>query len=95
VAALACSNATRWRLRPGADSVEDMSDTYTAELIGPDGTETIELDFIEGLPQKSFVRAAPGEEDADPEEIVWELVPSTDESTFRYQSAGSPGADYS
>ena len=71
-----------------------MSDTYTAELVGPDGSETVELNFIEGLPQKSFVRATPGEEDGDDEEMVWELVPGTD-GVFRYQQAGVPGADYS
>jgi hypothetical protein len=71
-----------------------MSDTYSAELLGPDGGETVELTFIDGLPQKSFVRETPGEEDGDAEEIVWELVPGTDD-VFRYQQAGVPGADYS
>lgn len=72
-----------------------MSETYSATLIGEDGVETVELEYIGGLPQKSFVREAPGEEDGDTEEIVWELIDETDSGEgFRYQSAGRPGADY-
>jgi hypothetical protein len=69
-----------------------MSDTYTAVLIGRGSRETIELEFIEGLPQKSFVRATPGEEDGDEEVVVWELV--LDAEGYEYQAAGIPGADY-
>jgi len=71
-----------------------MADTYTAELVGPDGTETIELEFIGGLPQKSFVRAAPGFEDDSTEDIVWELDESA-QGIFRYEQAGRPERDYS
>ncbi|WP_411698726.1 hypothetical protein [Conyzicola sp.] len=75
-----------------------MSDsTYTAQLVGSDGTESIELEFIGGLPQKSFVRPVSG--DNEGEEMLWELVDggaSTDSSTeFEYRQAGWPGADYS
>lgn len=74
-----------------------MSDTYTAHLIGSDEGDTVELEFIDGLPQKSFVRESAGEEDGDTEETVWELIDQggSSEGPFRYQSAGSPGADYS
>ncbi len=66
----------------------NSSDNYTASLIGSNGTESIELEFINGLPQKSFVRPGDGGE-----EIVWELVPDAD--GFEYREAGIPGADYS
>jgi len=74
-----------------------MSDTYTANLIGSDATHSIELDYINGLPQKSFVRPVDGESDGDEEEVVWELVPDADgdEGVFEYRIAGIPGADYS
>ena len=70
-----------------------MSDsTYTARLVGSDGTETIELELISGLPQKSFVRPVTG--DNEGEEVLWELVDDgTDE--HEYRQAGWPGADYS
>jgi len=67
--------------------------TYTARLVqGEDDgekAETVELEFIEGMPQKSFVRAMgePGVEQ------VWELISGSDE--FEYRRAGVPGADYS
>jgi hypothetical protein len=68
-------------------------DTYTANLIGSNGTETVELEFINGLPQKSFVRPVEGETPNGNEEVVWELVPDAD--GFEYREAGIPGADYS
>ncbi|HEY4266970.1 MAG TPA: hypothetical protein VGM94_02150 [Galbitalea sp.] len=71
-----------------------MADFYNAELVGPDGTETIELEFIAGLPQKSIVRAAPGFEDDSTEDIVWELDEGAKE-IFRYEQAGRPERDYS
>jgi hypothetical protein len=71
-----------------------MSDTYTAELVGPDGTESIELTFIDGLPQKSFTRPGPGETGEDAGDEVWELDPSS-EGVFRYELAGNSAADYS
>ncbi|GAB3606704.1 hypothetical protein GCM10027413_21130 [Conyzicola nivalis] len=75
-----------------------MSDsTYTAQLVGSDGTESIELEFIGGLPQKSFVRPVSG--DNEGEEMLWELVDggegSENASEFEYRQAGWPGADYS
>jgi hypothetical protein len=69
-------------------------DTYKAELVGPDGTEPVELEYIDGLPRKSFVQAAPGSEGDESQDIVWELDDSSAEP-FRYQPAGKPGADYS
>jgi hypothetical protein len=69
-------------------------ETYTAELVGPDGTETVELEFIDGLPRKSFARATPGFEDDTSKDVVWELDEGADE-VFRYEPAGQPGADYS
>lgn len=65
--------------------------TYTADLIGSDGTETVELEFINGQPQKSFVRPSGGEDAA---EVVWELVTGTEDDGFEYREAGIPSADY-
>jgi hypothetical protein len=73
----------------------DDTDTYTAELVSPDGTtERVELEFIEGLPRKSFARATPGAEDDSSQDVVWELDEGADE-VFRYEPAGEPGEDYS
>ena len=69
-----------------------MRDTYTAQLIGSDHTDTVELEFINGRPQKSFVRPTDGEENGADEEVVWELV---DDESYEYREAGIPGADYS
>ena len=74
-----------------------MSDsTYTAQLVGSDGTESIELEFIGGLPQKSFVRPVSG--DNEGEDVLWELVDdpaANGEGDLEYRQAGWPGADYS
>jgi len=74
-----------------------MSDsTYTAQLVGSDGTESIELELIGGLPQKSFVRPVSG--DNEGEDVLWELVDGDSSDTageFEYRQAGWPGADYS
>jgi hypothetical protein len=64
----------------------DPIETYSAELAGPDGSETIELEFINGLPQKSFVRAKPGAEDDSSQDVTWELDEGADE-VFRYEPA--------
>jgi hypothetical protein len=65
--------------------------TYTAHLIGSAGTETLELELIGGLPQKSFVRPIGGGE-----EVVWELVDGDGPTEpYEYREAGVPGADYS
>ena len=60
--------------------------TYTAELAGPNGSETVELEFINGLPQKSFVRANPEAENDSTQDITWELDEGADE-VFRYEQA--------
>ena len=65
-----------------------MTDTYTARLTGDGVDETLELEMIAGMPQKSFVHGAEGGEDQ-----VWELVPDSDD--YEYRKAGIPGADYS
>jgi hypothetical protein len=71
------------------------AETYTATLVGADSTETVELELIGGLPQKSFVRPA-GDDGIDgADDQVWELDADTDGDTFVYRSAGAPGADYS
>jgi hypothetical protein len=70
-----------------------MSDTYTATLIGSESTESVELEFIDGLPQKSFVRPS---SDEHAEEVVWELIDGSEGADgFEYREVGSPGADYS
>jgi len=67
--------------------------TYTARLIDDDNAdknaETIELAFINGLPQKAIVRPM----DELGLDQVWELVSDSDD--FEYRRAGVPGADYS
>ena len=63
--------------------------TYTAQLVGPDGTEEAEVELINGEPVKSFTRATSLNE----EEIVWEL--DADSDGYVYRPAGIPGADYS
>jgi len=68
--------------------------TYKAELVGPDGSESVELEYIDGLPQKSFVRATPGAEEDTSQDVVWELDEGADD-VLRYRQAGQPGADYS
>jgi hypothetical protein len=63
--------------------------TYTAQLVGPEGTEETEVELINGEPVKSFVRATSLSE----EEVVWEL--DADADGYVYRPAGIPGADYS
>ena len=76
------------------NSKNQSADTYTATLAGTDGSETVELDFINGEPQKSFVRPTAGEGvDDNSEELVWELDRKAE--GFVYRQAGIPGADYS
>jgi hypothetical protein len=68
--------------------------TYTARLVGDSGTETVELELIGGLPQKSVLRSGGG--DYEGESLVWELVPDSEsDGGFDYREAGRPGADYS
>jgi len=72
--------------------MSDGDKTYTADLIGSTGTESVELEFINGLPQKSFVRAAGSGESEGEDDMVWELVDGAD--GYEYREAGRPGADY-
>jgi len=65
--------------------------TYTARLVGSTGTETLELDLIDGLPRKSIIREGAGER--EDEDVVWELVSDSDD--YEYREAGRPAADYS
>ena len=65
--------------------------TYTARLVGSTGTETLELELIDGLPRKSIIREGAGER--EDEDVVWELV--TDSDDYEYREAGRPAADYS
>jgi hypothetical protein len=69
--------------------------TYTATLVGAGASETVELTFINGSPQKSFVRPTEGETGAESEEVVWELDADAEGEGFVYRAAGLPGADYS
>ena len=66
-----------------------MSETYTATLLDGNTRETLELEMISGLPQKSFVRAT---DSGSGGEMVWELVAGTE---YEYRPVGIPGADYS
>lgn len=77
------------------DSAANQSaETYTATLVGAEGSETVELTFINGQPQKSLVRPTAGEGvDDTSEEVVWELDRTAE--GFVYRQAGIPGADYS
>jgi hypothetical protein len=68
---------------------DSSESTYTARLVSSDGEETVELDLIDGGPQKSFVRAS-GENE---EEKVWELDPDAEGHVYR--QGGIPSADYS
>lgn len=63
--------------------------TYPAQLVGHDNTESVELEYIDGLPQKSFARPV-GDTG---KEVVWELDPDADD--FVYREGGIPSADYS
>jgi len=67
--------------------------TYTARLVGSTGTETLELELIDGLPRKSIIREGAGEREGGSEDVVWELV--TDSDDYEYREAGRPAADYS
>ena len=82
--------------------MSENDNTYQATLISDDGTETVELELIGGLPQKSFVRpvgdsAVADDAESDVDEVVWELVPGDDPETdgYQYRPGGIPGADYS
>ncbi len=54
---------------------------YTAILDSGSTTESIQLEYIEGLPQKSLVRTA--DVDGEAVDVVWELDPDAVEPTYR------------
>ena len=54
---------------------------YTAILDSGSNTESIQLEYIEGLPQKSFVREA--DIDGEAADVLWELDPDAAEPTYR------------
>lgn len=70
-----------------------MKETYLADLIGSSATETVELEFINGKPQRSFVRPINGDGDSDDgREVVWELI--EDAQGYQYREVGVPAEDY-
>lgn len=68
-----------------------MADTYTATLLGPDSADSVELELIQGEPQRSFTRTV----DVNGVQVdeVWELDPDAGEPTYR--PGGFEGRDYS
>lgn len=74
-----------------------MKETYLADLIGSSATETVELEFINGKPQKSFVRPIDadgddGDDGDDSREVVWELIEGAE--GYQYREVGVPSEDY-
>jgi hypothetical protein len=55
--------------------------TYTATLARGDSTETVELELIQGEPQRSITRTV--DVDGSSVDEVWELDPSAPEYTYR------------
>ena len=55
--------------------------TYTATLARGDSTETVELELIQGEPQRSFTRTV--DVDGTPVEEAWELDPDAPDYTYR------------
>ncbi len=55
--------------------------TYTATLARGDSTETVELELIQGEPQRSFTRTV--DVDGTPVDEVWELDPDAPDYTYR------------
>ncbi len=53
---------------------------YTATLVGAE-EKTVELDLIQGLPQKSFTRKTTV--DGDEVELTWELDTTAPDYTYR------------
>ncbi|HEY8589307.1 MAG TPA: hypothetical protein VIL55_07135 [Naasia sp.] len=58
-----------------------MADTYTATLQGPDSTDSVELELIQGAPQRTFTRTV--EVNGAQVDEVWELDPDEAEPTYR------------
>ncbi|BDZ47626.1 hypothetical protein [Naasia aerilata] len=65
--------------------------TYQATLDGGDSTETVELELIQGEPQRTITRSV--EIDGETVEELWELDLSSPEYTYRRE--GYEGRDYS
>ncbi|GAA0999714.1 hypothetical protein [Subtercola frigoramans] len=65
------------------------AETYTAHLVDDAGTQTREIEAIDGLPQKSFV--LPTEIDGTVIDVVWELDPTSDDNTYRRLSGDGYG----
>lgn len=65
--------------------------TYQATLDGGESSETIELDLIQGEPQRTITRSV--EIDGESVEELWELDP--DSPDYTYRRAGYEGRDYS
>ncbi|MEF2977233.1 hypothetical protein [Subtercola sp. YIM 133946] len=63
--------------------------TYTAQLVNNDGTQTHELETIAGLPQKSFI--LPTERNGTTVDVVWELDPDSEDNTYRPTSGDGYG----
>ncbi|MCU1571316.1 MAG: hypothetical protein JWR33_2057 [Naasia sp.] len=64
---------------------------YTATLDGGEGTETLELELIQGQPQKTITRST--EVDGEQVEEIWQLDP--DAPDYTYRPGGYEGRDYS
>lgn len=56
-------------------------DTYTATLEGPDSSETLELELIQGEPQRTIARTV--EVNGESIDELWELDPSAEDFTYR------------
>ncbi len=65
--------------------------TYTATLARGDSTETIELELIQGEPQRSFTRTVDVE--GTPVDEVWEL--DLDGPDYTYRPGGYEDRAYS
>lgn len=65
--------------------------TYTATLADGERTDTVELELIQGEPQRTFTRSV----DVDGEQVdeLWEL--DLDAPEYTYRPGGYEGRDYS
>ncbi|WP_423921834.1 hypothetical protein ACPEEZ_01550 [Frigoribacterium sp. 2-23] len=65
--------------------------TYTASFVASNGTKTEQLEYIDGLPQKSLVRP-----DSKGDDLNWELDESSSVGdAYVYRSLGVAEHDYS
>ncbi|QWT25134.1 hypothetical protein KPL76_07270 [Subtercola sp. PAMC28395] len=65
------------------------AETYTAHLVDDSGTQTREIEMIDGLPQKSFVLST--DIDGTTIDVVWELDLTSDDNTYRRLSGDGYG----